>query len=224
MPIGFHGSILLRKSELSRQRTTSISTKHAVTMSQDSVYRELEIPVFNEYKAVAFLVKDVQNWQTIKENLIKANTEYDYAFINAKNIVSLEQIYSAFYKAMLDNHHGTMKSRTLHTEVIYALSPFKNIMDCLNKFGVSKSSDSLLIMKIVPNKEVSQKFVDTHLKNIGSIVQGKIVALSDSNLQESADVKVIEKNYKLKIKNTSLENDWDEMTRSLVSMTQLKGL
>lgn len=193
-------------------------------MSKNSLYRELEVPVLTSHKAFAVLVTNVQNQQTIKENLIKGNQQYDYAFINAKNIVSLEQIYSAYYKTMLDNHHGTMKSRTLHTEVIYALSPFKNIMDCLNKFGISKSSDSLLILKIVNYDEATSEYFTSQLDNIRNVVDGEIVELNDENLLKIFDTKTIEKNYKLSIRGTPLENNPATITRNLVSITQLKGL
>lgn len=187
-------------------------------------YLEIEIPLFNKYKTFAVLVNNVENLQTIKENLIKGNTDFDYGFLNTKNIVSLEQIYSAYYKIMLDESNGSLKSRTLHTEIIYALSPFKNIMDCLNKFGISKTADSLLILKIVKEEDYNTEYLFSQLNNIKSIIVGNFVELTDENLQKSVDVKTLEKNYKLKIKGTSLENDWSGITRQLVSTTQLKGL
>lgn len=189
----------------------------------DIPYLVLEIPVFDKFKTVAVLVKNVENLQVIKENLIKPNKDYDYGFINTNNVVSLEQIYSAYYKIMLDESNGSMKSRTLHTEFIYALSPFKNIMDCLNKFGISKTSNSLLILKITKEEEYSQDYLNSQLNNIKSIVVGDFVELNDANLQKSVDVKTLEKNYKLKIRGTSLENDWSSITRNLVAITQLKG-
>ncbi|AWU75834.1 uncharacterized protein C5L36_0B10700 [Pichia kudriavzevii] len=187
-------------------------------------FREIEVPVFDKYKAVAILAKNVTNLQNIKENLIKGNTDYDYSFINAQNIISLEQLYSAFYKVMLDESHGSMKSRTLHTELIYALSPFKNILDCLNKFGISKTSDTLLVVKIVKGETVTPIFIKENLENLERIIDGDLIELNDENLQGSANVKMIEKNYKLNIRNTALKDNWDEITRSLVAITQLKGL
>lgn len=187
-------------------------------------FREIEVPVFDKYKAVAILAKNVTNLQNIKENLIKGNTDYDYSFINAQNIISLEQLYSAFYKVMLDESHGSMKSRTLHTELIYALSPFKNILDCLNKFGISKTSDTLLVVKIVKGETVTPIFIKENLENLERIIDGDLIELNDENLQGSANVKMIEKNYKLNIRNTALKDDWDKITRSLVAITQLKGL
>lgn len=187
-------------------------------------FREIEVPVFDKYKAVAILAKNVTNLQNIKENLIKGNTDYDYSFINAQNIISLEQLYSAFYKVMLDESHGSMKSRTLHTELIYALSPFKNILDCLNKFGISKTSDTLLVVKIVKGETVTPIFIKENLENLERIIDGDLIELNDENLQGSANVKMIEKNYKLNIRNTALKDNWDKITRSLVAITQLKGL
>jgi EKC/KEOPS complex subunit CGI121/TPRKB len=193
-------------------------------MSDIVPFKEFVIPVFTKYKCFAVLVNNVENLQTIKENLIKGNTDYDYAFINAKNITSLEQLYSVYYKVMLDERNGTMKSRTLHTEIIYALSPFKNIMDCLNKYGISKTADSLLVIKIMNAEDASAENVQYQLANIKAIVHGDFIELSDINLQKSVDMKLLEKNYKLKIFGTPLENNWASITRNLVSITQLKGL
>lgn len=190
----------------------------------DNKYLELKVPIFNSHKALALLVNNVQNLTEIKENLIKGNLDYDYAFINARNIVSLEQIYSAYYKVMQDFSHGTMKSRTLHTEFIYALSPFKNIMDCLNKFGISKTSDTLLILKIVKKEDATQEYFKSQVEHLKEIVNGDMVDLNNSNLQFTADKKSIFKNYKLKTAGFSEEVNWNLVTRNVISIIQLKGL
>lgn len=194
-------------------------------MNSNQEYIELKVPIFESHTAIAVLMKNVQNLEIIKENLIKGNFDYDYGFINAKNIVSLEQIYSAYYKVMQDSAYNTMKSRTLHTEFIYALSPFKNIMDCLNKFGISKTSDVLLILKIVKKEDATTEYFESQLKHIKTVVTGEIIKLDDENLQNFADAKSIAKNYKLKTNNRkSLDNDWNLVTRNVVSIIQLKGL
>lgn len=193
-------------------------------MSVQEEYLQLQVPVFDAYVGMAVLVDHVTNTATIKENLIKGNTQYDYAFVNAKNIVSLEQIYSAYYKVMQDSSYHTMKSRTLHTEFIYALSPFKNIMDCLNKFGISKNSDTLLILKIVKKESAADAFFQSELENIKKIIDGELIPLCDENLQKTADIGTISKNYKLKLDSSQLKNDYGIVTRHLVALTQLKGL
>ena len=193
-------------------------------MSSAIPFREIEVPVYKKYKAVCFLASNVKNCQEIKENLIKANKDYDYGFINAKNVVSLEQLYSGFYKTVMSQHDGNMKSRTLHTELIYSLSPFKNIMDCLNKFGISKDSNSILIVKIVESETLNNDFIKTQQEHLKSIIDGEFLEITDDSLQEITDIKALEKNYKLKIRSTKLENNWPSISRNLVSITQLKGL
>lgn len=193
-------------------------------MSSAIPFREIEVPVYKKYKAVCFLASNVKNCQEIKENLIKANKDYDYGFINAKNVVSLEQLYSGFYKTVMSQHAGNMKSRTLHTELIYSLSPFKNIMDCLNKFGISKDSNSILIVKIVESETLNNDFIKTQQEHLKSIIDGEFLDITDDSLQEITDIKALEKNYKLKIRSTKLENNWPSISRNLVSITQLKGL
>lgn len=193
-------------------------------MSDPSTYLVLEVPIFTSHKALAVLVNDVQNLETIKKNLIQGNREYDYAFINAKNIVCMEQLYSAYYKVMQNFHYETMKSKSLHTEIIYALSPFKNIMDCLNKFGISKQSDAIVVLKLVKTEEANLEYFESQLANIKAIINGDFVELNDVNLQSTADIKSIIKNYKCKFDQAQPENDWGTLTRNLVSIIQLKGL
>lgn len=193
-------------------------------MSDTPEYLVLQVPIFDSHQALAVLVNDVKNLDTIKTNLIQGNKEYDYAFINGKNIVCLEQLYSAYYKVMQNHHYGTMKSKSLHTEIIYALSPFKNIMDCLNKFGVSKQSDTLLVLKIVKSEHATAEYFSSEFSKVKTIVDGSFVALSDMNLQTTADIKSIVKNYKYKVDASHLEPNWGIVTRNLVSIIQLKGL
>lgn len=184
----------------------------------------LELPSLTKYSAIAVLAVNVENLPEIKENLIKGNTDYDYGFVNGKNVVSLEQLRSSYYRVMVDEHNNSMKTRTLHTEVIYALSPFKNIMDCLNKSGISKDSKTLLILKIVESQGLTDKFIAETLENLVGIIKGDFVEVSDENLQKHVDLKTIEKNNRIKIRGTHLENNWSDITRTLVTATQLKGL
>lgn len=184
----------------------------------------IELPSFTKYKAVATLVTDVENLKEIKENLIKGNKEYDYGFINASNVVSLEQIRSAYYKVMVDEKNGGMKTRTLHTEMIYNLCPSKNIMDCLNRYGISKDSKTLLVLKIVESEKLVDDFVSETLKNLQKIVHGNFVDLSDAELQKHVNLKTIEKYNQIKIRGTLLENNWNNISRLLVTSIQLKGL
>lgn len=187
-------------------------------------YIIIEIPSLDKYKAIGTFAVDVQNLKDIKENLIKGNKEYDYGFINAKNVISLEQIYSAYYKVMVDEKSGGMRTRTLHTEMIYDLSPFKNIMDCLNKYGVSKDSNVLLILKIVKSEELTKNFINQTLENLQKVINGNFVHFSDAELQKHADLKLIEKHNQLQIRGTPLENNREKLSRLLVTSTQLKGL
>lgn len=160
-------------------------------------YKILEIPLFPLFKAFAVLVTDIRNQQDIKEKVIKGNLKYDFAYINGHNLLSLEQLYSALYKTLLDKSQNGMKSKTLHTEFIYNLSPMKNIMDCLNKFGVSEDAHTMVVVRIVQNDKITPDYFNEVLKSVQEIIDGDIIELSDMNLQHFSDLKKIEKNFKI---------------------------
>lgn len=187
-------------------------------------YKLLEIPLFPSFKAFAVLVTNIKNQQAIKENVIKGNLKYDFAYINCHNLLSLEQLYSALYKTLLDNSQNGMKSKSLHTEFIYNLSPMKNIMDCLNKFGVSTDSRNMVVVKIVQNDKITYEYFNEILKSVQEIIDGNIMELSDVNLHQFSDLKKIENNFKIKVSGTVFEENLGKLNRLLVAMTQLKGL
>lgn len=97
-------------------------------------------------------------------------------------------------------------------------------MDCLNKFGISKQSDALVVLKIMKTEEANIEYFESELANIKTVVNGDFVELNDVNLQTTADIKSIVKNYKCKVDQTQPESDWGTITRNLVSIIQLKGL
>ncbi|OUM51475.1 hypothetical protein BVG19_g578 [[Candida] boidinii] len=189
---------------------------------------ELEMPVSTpisvdrfakDFKVFGCILQDVQNQDEIKSHLLKGDEGYNYAFINAENIVSVEQVLSVVYKTLLDKSYERMKSKTIHSEVIFNLAPQKNIMECLNKFGVSSDSSNLVVVKVVPSTE--EFGAETMDESLGKIVEGTVLPLSDKTILKCLNYSSIKKNYKLA---DSMVEDPVRLTRMLVGVTQLKGL
>ncbi|GMG39708.1 unnamed protein product [Ambrosiozyma monospora] len=193
-------------------------------------YRLLDINQFPSYKVFATVFTDVKNTDEIKSHLIKGDRQYDFAFINAENILSFEQLYSALYKALLDDTNDRKKSKTLHTELIFDLAPQKNIMECLNKFGISSHSSNLLVIKIIksqqnyitdPQEEEKVPVWEDVFDQLNQNIDGEVVSLNDETFKNFANLNTIKKNFKLG--NTFTENT-DKLNRQLISVTQLKGI
>ncbi|ODV83443.1 hypothetical protein CANARDRAFT_9502 [[Candida] arabinofermentans NRRL YB-2248] len=183
----------------------------------------LEFESFPNYKIFVAYFINVQNTDEIKSELLKGNTDYDFAFINGENLLSLEQIYSAVHKCLLDERFNRKKSKTLHTEIIFNLAPQRNIMECLNKFGISSSSTDLLVLKVLnledgnSIQEKEQELLAILKKNIN----GDIMEFDDATLSERAKLPSIKKNYKL---GDTFTEDLSKLNRILIGITQLKGL
>lgn len=88
-------------------------------------------PQFPETTVLVALFQDVENAQQVKTNLIKGNEQYDFCFINADNIISQKQVLSATYKTLVDDKNKTTKSKSLNTEIILNVSPFRNVSLCM---------------------------------------------------------------------------------------------
>ncbi|GME79000.1 unnamed protein product [Ambrosiozyma monospora] len=193
-------------------------------------YQLLNLHQFPSYKVFATVFTNVKNTDEIKSHLIKGDKQYDFAFINAENILSLEQLYSALYKALLDDTNDRKNSKTLHTELIFDLAPQKNIMECLNKFGISSHSSNLLVVKIIKSQtsdatqsqeEGKVSVRDDVFDQLNQKINGEVVPLNDETFKQFANLNAIKKNFKLG--NTFTENT-DKLNRLLISVTQLKGL
>lgn len=92
-----------------------------------------------------------------------------------------------------------MKSRNLHSEIVFCLGTNNNIASTLNTFGISATTTELIVVKAVSpslglNAGLAKEEVEAALK--GCIV-GEMVEWGEVSLHKVCDVKKIEKLYKL---------------------------
>ncbi|GAA5855677.1 hypothetical protein JCM8547_001641 [Rhodosporidiobolus lusitaniae] len=85
----------------------------------------------------------------------------NFAFVDAKmNVVLMKRedekitsrmhILTAVTQALLAETEGAMRTKTVHSEVLWKLEPGSNITDSLKHFGLSPSTSSLLLVRISP--------------------------------------------------------------------------
>lgn len=185
-------------------------------------YNLLELSRFPQDVAFATLYTGVTNHSDVKKQLISGNKDYDFAFINAANIVSMEQVYAALHKCLLDTHNGTGKAKTLQTQLIVTLSPARNIMQALQRFGIPSDGETsdLIVIKMLSKPDATKDRLDEISSHLDKIIQFKEKsALSDSALTQVTDFNLVRKNYKLKG-----ESDRTHLSRLIVGTIQLKGL
>ena len=89
--------------------------------------------------------------------------QIDATIINAELVPDLFQIYVAANKAWLSDSNGKKLTRTIHTEVLYNLSPSKSVTESLKIFGIQDSTKDLIALVFKP--EIIQELKDVILGN-----------------------------------------------------------
>ena len=92
-----------------------------------------------------------------------------------------------------------MKSRNIHSEIVFCLGFNNNIATTLNTFGISATTTDLLIIKIACpslglNPSLTAESVTDHLKEH---VEAEMVEYSEERLKEMCNVERVRGIYKL---------------------------
>lgn len=119
---------------------------------------------------------------------------------------------------MNDYTHDRLKSRNIHSEIVFALSPNNNIGEAFRRFGIGETTKDLLVVKVATSKDITADAVQLHLDEQ---VKGEEVALDDDQIQKTSDIGRIRKIYKL----SSTSNAGKQATTDPVELeTQILGL
>jgi len=140
------------------------------------------------------LYRDVQNATFLKQQLLAGNVDFEYAFIDASMVLATTHVLAAAFRAMNDYLHARLKSRNVHSEIVFSLSPNNNIGEAFRTFGVGDSTSDLLILKVSTSPSVTLESVRSHL---ACAVKGACVDFNDENLQDVSDLDKIRKAYKI---------------------------
>lgn len=122
------------------------------------------------YLCSVCLYKNVENASEIRAKLMKG--EVDATIINAKLIPSVMQIFVAADKAALSDKLGKRRTRTIHTELLFNLSPSKSVTDSLKNFGIDDACREMLVVLFQDESGDKSKLV-------GSLIHGKLVDISE---------------------------------------------
>ncbi|BES92578.1 Kinase Hypothetical protein protein CGI-121 [Nesidiocoris tenuis] len=89
------------------------------------------------------LAKDVKNMPEIKSLLL--NNKLDCALIKPCLVPNVFVVLQAAYKASQAKIKGKLITKTIYTEILYNLSPSKNITQSLATFGAQETDTELLL-------------------------------------------------------------------------------
>ncbi len=102
------------------RRSTTVKEKHR-RMSR------FVLPHFENISVDLCLFSSVKNVAHVKEQLLLGNDAYEYAFIDARNITSILHLLAAIHHALRARERGALKTKNVHSEIVYALSPIANV-------------------------------------------------------------------------------------------------
>jgi len=103
------------------------------------------LAVWEEHQnIVRKLYRNVRNTAQIRSLIF--NAKLPFSLINPKLIVDPFQISAALTKALYNAKEGTMSTRSLQNEILFALSPSKHIKDSLEIFSTHDHDTAFLVI------------------------------------------------------------------------------
>ncbi|KAI0269412.1 CGI-121-domain-containing protein, partial [Gloeopeniophorella convolvens] len=146
------------------------------------------------------LFKHVTNAAELRARIVRASTlegeegdaereAVNFGFVDARLVTSVLHIQTAITQALLSASQNALRTKTVHSEVIWALNPSNNITEALRRYGVSDDSTALLVIRIDP---LDPQSVEPRMR---AVVQGTLVPLSD--LTDLTDWTAVKKYNKL---------------------------
>ncbi|KAH9916777.1 CGI-121-domain-containing protein [Fomitopsis serialis] len=146
------------------------------------------------------LFDHVSNAAHIRERIVRASQlegpegdrereAVNFAFIDARLITSMLHLQTAIYQAILAEVQGALRTKTVHSEILWALSPNNNITEAIRRFGVSDNTTALIVVRVGPSGVTD---IEDRTK---AVVTGDLLPLSD--LTKLTDWATVRKYYKL---------------------------
>lgn len=113
----------------------------------------------------------------------------NFAFVEARLISSILHLQTAVVHAILAQAQGSLRTKTVHSEILWALSPNNNITEAIRRFGISDETTALLAIRIS-----SPDLTDVEGR-MRAVVSGDLSNLNE--LRQVTDWTNIRKYYKL---------------------------
>ncbi|KAF9291344.1 kinase binding protein CGI-121-domain-containing protein [Linnemannia elongata] len=135
----------------------------------------------------------VKNAPDLKEKLQNQDKSLTFAIVESNLIMDVFQLLLAATKAAHDNETGKLATQTISSEIIYNLSPSKNIAESLKRFGITEDTTSLIAVKIGGNP-------DEIMEEMSRTVDGNLVSFS--KLDQEKDMTKLRQYYKIDPKVT----------------------
>ncbi|XP_039132406.1 EKC/KEOPS complex subunit TPRKB [Dioscorea cayenensis subsp. rotundata] len=148
------------------------------------------------------LFTDVSNSKELLNLIQEGKLEPEVALLNASLIPDVFPILAAAHKAVLDKSRESLKTRSLHSELVYNYSGSKHITESLKRCGISDNTTYIL----------AARFSAAHgeMKNVEKLIKGTEIDLEE--LEARADHSQIKKHYKISIQELEISSVPDAIT------------
>lgn len=157
---------------------------------------------------------------TVKSELMAANPEYDFCFLNTDVIVSREQLLASILRSILEWQNNTMKTKTFNTLVLYNLSASNNVGDALRRFGVDPACPRVVVVKLL-SKDDNQDKISSHLSSL--LGTHAPVSYTDEAIWNTVDLTKVKKTYKLTDAQIKDSDAQLKLTRLTIAAGLLRG-
>ncbi|KAI0706891.1 CGI-121-domain-containing protein [Cerioporus squamosus] len=146
------------------------------------------------------LFTDVTNSAEIRSRIVRAaqlegldgETEREavnFAFLDARLICSPLHLQTAVYQAILAQVQGNIRTKTVHSEILWALNPTNNITEAIRRYGVADTTTALIVVRICSPE------LENVEQRMRAVVSGTLSPLNA--LTDITDWASVKKYYKL---------------------------
>ncbi|KAJ6486208.1 kinase binding protein CGI-121-domain-containing protein [Mycena vitilis] len=150
----------------------------------------------------AALYTDVSDSESLRKRLITASTAegrdgererdaVNFSFIEARLITSVNHLRTAIYQAILAKSQGSLRTKTVHSEIVWALNATNNISEAMRRYGVSDATTALIVVRI-GGPDLLAENVE---RNMDAIAKGTKASFAE--LRDLTDWSAIKKYHKL---------------------------
>ncbi|KMZ62546.1 TP53RK-binding protein [Zostera marina] len=144
-----------------------------------------EFEVFGRKISLA-LYTDVTNSKELLQAMQEEKLEPETAFLNAVLIPDVFPVLAAAHIALLAKSRESLKTRTLHSELVYNYSGSKHITESLKRCGISDKTTYVLAARFHSSSET---------KTLEKLIEGREIDLEE--LEARANYGQIKKHYKI---------------------------
>ncbi|KAF8624253.1 hypothetical protein AX15_005966 [Amanita polypyramis BW_CC] len=175
-----------------------MDTLHFPSFSSSSSSSKAHIALFTSLSpsALSTLRKHIIDASLLPPAAGAQREAVNFAFINPYLVTSRLHLQTAIYQAILAESQNVLRTKTVHSEILWALNPTNNISEAIRRYGVPSNSNpsnstALLVVRVC-GPDLSPEETQEKIKNV---VEGTLVPLD--MLEELTDWATIKKYHKL---------------------------